>query len=127
MSEMYLIYDRNGRKIGQTASYSKAVSLANLWNGYVSYMGKIRYSAELYNPDIEEYPPEYRSSIKSKLKSKAKRIKSKSKNLKEDISSIYGENTPIRKMYRYSKKAHDRIHGFFVDSIRDLSSIRRKH
>ena len=49
---MYLIYDRNGRKIGQTASYSKAVSLANLWNGYVSYMGKIRYSAELYNPDI---------------------------------------------------------------------------
>ena len=126
MSEMYLIYDRNGRKIGQTASYSKAVSLANLWNGYVSYMGKIRYSAELYNPDAEEYPPEYRSSIKSKLKSKAKRIKSKSKNLKEDISSIYGENTPIRKMYGYSKKAHDRIHGFFVNSMKDLSSIRRK-
>lgn len=119
MSEMYLIYDRNGRKIGQTASYSKAVSLANLWNGYISYMGKIRYSAELYNPDSEEYPPEYRGSIKSKLKSK-------SKNLKEGISSIYGENTPIRRMYGYSKKAHDRIHGFFVDSIKDLSSIRRK-
>lgn len=123
---MYLIYDRNGRKIGQTASYSKAVSLANLWNGYVSYLGKIRYSAELYNPDVEEYPSEYRGSIKSELKYESKRIKSKAKNLKEDIRSIYGENTPIRRMYGYSKKAHDSIHGFFVDRVRDLSSIRRK-